>query len=83
MSSSAHVDSKKKDILIFGKGPRQELDDATLTAEKKYLIDFTESRKKLCLSLQNNGVKSYLVVNGIGFINLKQRILKSMQFHYV
>ena len=83
MSSSAHVDSKKKDILIFGKGPSQELDDATLTAEKKYLIDFTESRKKLCLSLQNNGVKSYLVVNGIGFINLKQKILKSMQFHYV
>ena len=32
MSSSAHVDSKKKDILIFGKGSRQELDDATLTA---------------------------------------------------
>ena len=83
MSSSAHVDSKKKDILIFGKGSRQELDDATPTAEKKYLIDFTESRKKLCLSLQNNGVKSYLVVNGIGFINLKQKILKSMQFHYV
>ena len=72
MSSSAHVDSKKKYILIFGKGPRQELDYATLTAEKKYLIDFTESRKKL-----------YLVVNGIEFINLKQKILKLMQFHYV
>ena len=35
MSSSVHVDNKKKDILIFGEGPTQELDDTTLTAEKK------------------------------------------------
>ena len=34
MSSSVHVDSKKKDILILGKGPTQKLDGTTLTAEK-------------------------------------------------
>ena len=32
MSSSVHVDNKKKDILIIGKGPRQRLEYA-LTAK--------------------------------------------------
>ena len=34
MSSSVHVDNKKKDILILDEGPKQVLDDTTLTAEK-------------------------------------------------
>ena len=42
MSSSVHVDNKKKDILILGDGPTQGLHDTTLTAEKKYSINFTE-----------------------------------------
>ena len=33
MSSSVHIDNKKKYILILGKGPTQELEH-TLTAEK-------------------------------------------------
>ena len=33
MSSSAHIDNKKKDILVLGKGPTQGLEHA-LTAEK-------------------------------------------------
>ena len=33
MSSSAHIDNKKKDILVLGKGPTQGLKH-TLTAEK-------------------------------------------------
>ena len=44
-----HVDNKKKDILILGKGPIQRLDVTTLFAEKKDSISFAESRKKLCL----------------------------------
>ena len=40
MSSSAHIDNKKKDILVLGKGPTQELEH-TLTAEKMYSINFT------------------------------------------
>ena len=35
MSSSPHIDNKKKDILVFGKGPTQGLEH-TLTAEKIY-----------------------------------------------
>ena len=40
MSSSAHIDNKKKDILILRKVPIQGLEH-TLTAEKMYSINFT------------------------------------------
>ena len=40
MSSSAHVDNKKKNILILGKGPTQGLEHI-LSAEKMYSINFT------------------------------------------
>ena len=46
MSSSVHVDNKKKDILILRERPTQELDSTTLNAEKTYLTNFTNSRKK-------------------------------------
>ena len=36
MSSSVHIENKKKDTWILGKGPAQDLDDTTLIAEKKY-----------------------------------------------
>ena len=63
MSSSAHIDNKKKDILVLGKGPTQGLEQ-TLTAEKMYSISFTVTKKKFCLSLHYNGANSYLSVNG-------------------
>ena len=63
MSSSVHADNKKKDILILGKGPTQGLEH-TLTAEKMCSINFTVTKKKLCLSLHYNGANSYLFVNG-------------------
>ena len=59
MSSSEHIDNKKKDILILGKGPTQGLEH-TLTAEKMYSINFTVTKKKFCLSLHYNGANSYL-----------------------
>ena len=63
MSSSAHIDNKKKDILVLGKGPRKGLEH-TLTAEKMYSIDFTVAKEKFCLSLHYNEANSYLFVNG-------------------
>ena len=36
MSSSVHIDNKKKDILILGKSPTKGLDDTTLIAEAQY-----------------------------------------------
>ena len=50
MSTSAHIDNKKKDILVLGKGLTQGLEH-TLTVEKMYSINFTVARKKFCLSL--------------------------------
>ena len=32
MGSSVHIDNKRKEVLILGEGPTQELDDTTLTA---------------------------------------------------
>ena len=63
MSFSSHIDSKKKDILVLGKGPTQGLEHM-LTAEKNYSINFTITKKKFCLSLHYNGVNSYLFANG-------------------
>ena len=44
MSFSAHIDNKKKDILVLGKGPKQGLEH-NLTAEKMYSINFTVTKK--------------------------------------
>ena len=46
MSSSVHIDNKKKYILILGKGPMQGLDDTTLKAEAEYSINFSRSNRK-------------------------------------
>ena len=46
MNFSAHIDNKKKDILVLGKGPTQGLDHA-LTAEKMYYINYTVTKKFL------------------------------------
>ena len=40
MSSSMHVDNKKKYILILGKEPTDGLNDTMLTAENEYFDQF-------------------------------------------
>ena len=70
MSTSTHINDKKKDILVLGRGPTQGL-ESTLTAERMYSINFTLTKKKLCLSLHYNGGNSYLFVNGTEIIKFK------------
>ena len=72
MSSSPHIDNKKKYILILGKGPTQGLEH-TLTAEKLYSINFTKHNTKFCLSLRYNGANSYLIANGMKIIKFKAK----------
>ena len=72
MSSSAHIDNKKKDILVLGKGPTQGL-EYTLTVEKMYLINFTVTKKKFCLTLHYDGANSYLFVNGTEIYKFKAK----------
>ena len=71
MSSSTHIDNKKKDILVLGRRPKQGL-ESTLTAEKMYSINFTVTKKN-CLSLQYTGANSYLFVNGIEIYKFKAK----------
>ena len=72
MSSYSHIDNKKKDILVLGKGPTQGLEH-TLTAEKMYSINFTVTKKKFCLRLHYNGANSYLFVNGTEIYKFKTK----------
>ena len=70
MNSSAHIDNKKKDILILGVGPTQGLQH-TLIAEKVYSINFTVTNIKFCLSLHYNEANSYLFVNSTEIYKFK------------
>ena len=72
MSFSAHIDNKKKDILVLGIGPTQGLEH-TLTAEKMYSINFTVTKKKFCLSFHYNGANTYLFVNGTEIYKFKAK----------
>ena len=72
MSSSIHIDNKKIDILVLGRGPTQGL-ESTLTAEKMYSINFTVAKNKFCLSLHYNRANNYLFVNGIKIIKFKAK----------
>ena len=70
--SSVHVNNKGKDILILGKGPAEGLGEHSLTAEKMDSVNFTDHRKKCCLSL-HNGANSYLFANGTEIIKFKAK----------
>ena len=67
------VETKK--ILVFCEGPTQDLDNATITAEAKYPINFTESGKRFVLSLNYNESNNFLLMQQ-KCINLKQKIQK-------
>ena len=72
ISSSAHIDNKKKNILVLRKGPTQRLEH-TLTVEKMSWINFTVAKKKFCLSLHYNRANSYLFVNGTEIYKFKAK----------
>ena len=59
MNSSVYIDNEN--ILIFGEGSTQGLDDTTLTSEARYPINFTKPRKRFVLSLHYNGSNSLFV----------------------
>ena len=72
MSTSIHIDNKKKNILVLARGPMQRL-ESTLTAEKIYSINFRVTKKKFCVSLHYNGGNSYLFVNGTEICKFKAK----------
>ena len=46
MSSVEHIYSKRKDVLVLGKGPTQGLDGTTFTAAALYPINLPQSKKR-------------------------------------
>ena len=72
MSSSAHIDNKKEDILVLGRGPTQGSEHA-FTTEKIYSINLTVIKKKFCLSLHYNGANSCLFVDSTEIYNFKAK----------
>ena len=73
ISSTVHIDNKKKDILVFGEGATQGLDDTTITTEAKYSINFSRSRIKFCLSFHYYGSNSFLFVNATKIYQFKAK----------
>ena len=69
MSVSAHIDNNKRHISIRNRSSTR----IRKTAEKIYSINFTVTRKKLCLSLHYNGANSYLFVNGTEIYKFKAK----------
>ena len=73
MSSSVHIDNKKKNILILAKDPTQRLHDTTLSGEAQYLTKFSRSNRKSCVSLHYNGSNSFLFVNATKIYQFKAK----------
>ena len=46
-SLSVHTDKRKKDILLIDEGKIDGLDNTAITAEARYFVNITMSRKKL------------------------------------
>ena len=63
-----------KNVFIFGaEETSQGLDDTALTAEAKYPIKFTQSEERFVLSLQCNGINSFLFVNAVKIYQFKAK----------
>ena len=71
MSSSVHIDNKKKYILILDKGTTQGLNDTMLTSEAQYSIKFSISNRTLCWRLHYNGSNKFLFVNATKIYQFK------------
>ena len=71
MSSSAHIDNKKKKQLNSWKRTNTRI--RTYNNCTKSVLNFTVTKKKFCLSLHYNGVNSYLFVNGTEIYKFKAK----------
>ena len=75
MSSAIHVDNKKKDILVLGKGPTQGL-ESTLTAEKCTQLTLLWQKKRFVWAYTlTEQIVIYLLM-AQKCLSLKQKILQ-------
>ena len=73
MSSSIHIDNKKKRHISSWKRTNARIRKYRRTAEKMYSINFTVTKKKFCLRLHYNGANSYLFVNSTEIMKFKAK----------
>ena len=64
-SSSTHTDNRKNDVLVFGEGSTDELDDIEIKLQDKYFVNTSESRKKICFSLKYHASYIFLYDHGL------------------
>ena len=75
-----HIDNKRKDTLILGKGQTHGLDDTTSTVEAKYPINITQSGKRFVLSRHYNGSSSFLFVYATKIYRFKVKVSKTKDY---
>ena len=63
-SSSSHTDNQGNDFLISGEGDTFRINGRFGAPEKRFSINFSKAKTKICLNLHYNGDKSHLFVNG-------------------
>ena len=83
MSSSMHVENKKKDKLILGKIPTDEVHDTTLRVKKSTRSvsqSITKNFVQACITMEEIVISFLMVLKSI---NLKQKTPKLRQLHYV
>ena len=83
MSSSVHIDGRNKNILVFGEGPTQVLDNSTIKAKAKYPINFTESGKRFVLNLHYNGSNDFSFYNTVKIRQFKAKDSDKNHINYV
>ena len=71
-----HDNGRNRYLLVLGEETTQVLDNATLSLEPKYHINFTEPEKRYVVSLLSNWSNSFLFASEVKCINLKQNIQK-------
>ena len=71
MSSSAHIDNKKKEVSSRKRTNTRVR--AYINCRKMYSINFTLTKKRFCLSLHYNGANSQLFVNGTEIYKFKTK----------
>ena len=67
----------KKDILVLREGSTDELDDTNITAEAKWFINITKSKKEICLHYKKvciaNEATVFLCANGVKMYQFKAK----------
>ena len=78
-----NTDNRKKDILVLGEDPTNGLDNTIITAEAKYCLNITKSRKKICKSTLQCKEKFFMYANGVEIYHFKAKGSEMKPYQYI